>query len=402
MEIRVVAERPPVAKQVIESLRKQGLKIPSSHVLSVDSPALSIELDSFEGIVILATNELSTYHADLLGRLRTLVSCESKIALVSPVSAVVNHGVVLKAIRAGACDIISVDENLDDELREFLTRLSLQNSESYLQGRMLTIVPCSNTYDANLLVTNVATLVAAHSGSCGILDFHFRGGDLAIFLRLNPQHTILDLLNQTETIDDTMFRQALSVHENGVELLPGPPYFSDLSNVRFQSCQQLIRMAQHCWPVTVINAEDVQHAEQIRALGESDEIILTMRLDVASLHRTQKHVVFLLQNHVPVEHIHIFAMGTGHAGELSVAAAKKVLQTRHVYSVPDDPVAAVMSINIGSPLVTESPTSKAAIALKTAVDQIMGYAEPASRTSGLPAVSAVKAASLLAINSLCR
>lgn len=400
MSIRIVAECPSVARHVLECLQKQGFDVTSSEVQAIDSSNES-ELEDYAGVLFVAVKELASKHIDSLSRIRLIVNREAKIVVVASET---SPAILLKAIRAGACDILSADENLADEIGMFFTRLSTENSEGYTRGKVITVVPCSTSSDANLTAVNMAAIIAQHSKTCGILDFHFRGSDLGILLQLTPRHTILDVLNQPETIDEAMFRQALAVHDSGIELLPGPQYFSDLSNVRFQACQQLIRMAQHCWSTIVINAEDVQHAEQIRSLAISNEVVLTMRPDVASLYRTQKHVEFLLNNHVPSEHIHIVVLGMGHSGELDLATAHKVLRVDHIYGIPDDPVAVVMSINIGNPLVLEKPTSKAALAIKDVVTRIMGHQPADTRAQKSSSMSAVRAASMLALNtlSLCR
>ena len=45
--------------------------------------------------------------------------------------------------------------------------------------------------------------------------------------------------------------------------------------------------------------------------------------------------------------MHVVAMGTGHSGELPVAAVKKVLHVPDLTCIPDDPVAKIRSINVG-------------------------------------------------------
>jgi len=48
---------------------------------------------------------------------------------------------------------------------------------------------------------NLAAVVARRQKACGLLDFHFRGGDISVLLNVKPRHTVLDLLGQRDTID---------------------------------------------------------------------------------------------------------------------------------------------------------------------------------------------------------
>ena len=93
------------------------------------------------------------------------------------------------------------------------------------------------------------------------------------------------------------------------------------------------------YPFVIVNSEDILHAEQVRALASSEDIVLTMRLDLVSLYRAQQHLAYLRRNQVFPEHIHVVAMGTGYSGELPVNSVKKVLGIKELHSIPDDPVA---------------------------------------------------------------
>src|SRR5690606_17644891 len=97
-------------------------------------------------------------------------------------------------------------------------------------------------------------------------------------------------------------------------------------------------------------------------------------------------------NQVPVDHIHLVALGTGHAGELPLAAVKKVLRAHHVHCLPDDPVAVLTSINIGNPVVNEHPQSKAALAIKRLAREIFGGEEGKETPKVSPASSALSLA----------
>lgn len=366
----IIADGDLGASQLLSAVRRQGIECPSAHVLDMDAIEANAEcLRGFAGYVFVAARRLDARRLELTRKLRLATDPQAKLVVAS---SVLDDGSVLSAIRAGACDVLRADDSLDEEIANFISRVRCESRPREDRGRIVSIVPCHAPADANLLASSLCAALATPAAPCGLLDFHFRGADLALLLKLKPQHSILDLLKQGDIVDESMFRQAIATHESGIQLLAGPAAFSDLRNIRFQPCQQIIETAQRCWPIVIVNSEDIQHSEQVRALAVSHQIVLTMRLDIASLHRTQNHIEFLGRNHVSRDHLHVVAMGTGYAGELPPAEVKRFLKVQHLHCIPDDPVAAVMSVNVGNPLVLEAPASKASIAIRQFAESLLG------------------------------
>jgi pilus assembly protein CpaE len=399
MDAWIVADSDNIAARVGSSLRRLAINCPPTHTLTADSvgPAMGL-IAGIDGLVFYVISDLEPVHIDAVRRVRAAVGNEARMAIVSAVAP--DHGKVLAAIRAGASDFLFADDRLDHEIASFVARAATDRKQINTRAHVITIVPCRSTSDANLLAINLATAIAARVKSCGLLDFHFRGGDLALLLKLSPRHTLIDLLGQTDAIDEVMFEQALVAHESGIQLLAGPTAFSELKNVRLQTCQQIISLAQRFWPVAIINSEDIQHAEQIRAMAVSDEVILTIRLDMVSLRCAQQHIEFLTRNRVLHDHIHVVAMGAGYSGELSATAVKKVLQVANLVCIPDDPVAMIKSINVGNPLVLEHPNGKASQAITKLAESLLGSVKGDDQTGSMRSTAAAKAAAVVALHAL--
>jgi Flp pilus assembly CpaE family ATPase len=197
-----------------------------------------------------------------------------------------------------------------------------------------------------------------------------------------------------------MFQQALTPHESGIRLLAGPELFTGLRNIDPNACQRILTLAQASHPVVVVNSEDAVHAEQVKALACSEKIVLTLRLDLVSLHRAKQHLEFMTRNRVATADIHIVAMGTGHSGELPLKTVKNVLNVSTIHNVPDDSCATTMSINVGNPLVLESPKSKTSRAIAGLADVFLNGSAGAGRGAGGRQSALTKAAALLALNTL--
>jgi Flp pilus assembly CpaE family ATPase len=345
--------------------------------------------------VFLTTNNLSPEHLAVVHNLRQ--ATDAKIVVVAPVA---DHSTILRAIRAGASDFLNSDGVLEEEMADWIARFKSERIQPATKGRLVTVVPCHAPSDASILAVNLAAVIARRAGSCGLLDFQLRGGDLAMLLKLSPRHTVYDLITQRESVDGAMFQQALTEHESGIRLLAGPPLFSNLASIQPHVCSHILGLAQSSMPFVVVNSEDVQHAEQVRSLAGSDHVVLTMRMDLVSLYRAQQHLAYLRRNHVPPEHVQLVAMSTGNSGELPIASVKKVLNAADVRCLPDDLVATTMSINVGNPLVLEAPKSKLAQAIENFATSLLGLTDKPDQSSVRSAPSGLRAAAVLTLNVL--
>src|SRR6185295_7362725 len=100
---------------------------------------------------------------------------------------------------------------------------------------------------------------------------------------------------------------------------------------------------------------------------------LTMRPDLLSLHRAKQHIDFMLAHDIHNDHIQVAVMGVGLGGELPMTAIKKVLNSSAVHGVPDDATALTLSINVGNPVVLESPKSRASQGILKLASALIGH-----------------------------
>jgi len=322
-------------------------------------------------LAFVVASDLSGKHLDLVKQLRSKAHETAKIVIVANCN---DHGLLLQAVRAGASDFLVFDDKLEDELQSLMQRIQAEKCNSDNSDLVFAVAPSRSAADASFLAVNLAACLAKRTGSCGLLDFQFRGGSLASLLKVDPRHTVVDLLGQQGAIDEAVFEQALAVHESGIRLLAGPSALSDLKVVQPQLCQQIVDLARRTQSQVVVNTEDLQHAEQVRVLASSNDLVITMRLDVPSLETTRQMVDFLVRNQIPKPNIHVVAMGAGQVGELTSSTVQKILAIESFHLLPHDPVATLCSVNLGNPAVVESPNARVSRAIERLVLAITGCA----------------------------
>jgi pilus assembly protein CpaE len=395
MEVWLVADNEIIAGKIRESLDRHGLSCPPAKTIGLETVEFQTDqFPSISGILLIAVTEVNASCFDAIRRLRASVQQETVIALIA---SNLDREAILTAMRLGCNDFLNFCLTFDAEVAEFLKRVQLRSNES--ASRVITVIPSQSIRDANIFTTNLAAMIAANRGSCGVLDFFLQGGDLGLLLKLAPRHTIVDLLNQPEKIDKSMFAQAISRQEHGIELLASPAHCTLIDDTQLGECQRLLSLAKQTWKDVILHVDNVQRAVQSQVLAASDDLILTIRPDVSALHRVQQQLDWLSNHDVKREQVHVVTMGTGYSGELSLAAVKKLLGVPSMHFIPDDQEAVLMSTNIGNPLVLELPKSKMAVAIRKFSEAALGYGE--RRETAQPvSPNRFKAAALLALNTI--
>jgi pilus assembly protein CpaE len=395
MECWVIGDNQDLSERICKALQHLNQRCPETHLISLADAMRSPQLsETVNGIVFIALPTVGHEDIEIIRNIRKV----SQLRMVL-VSSAADNASIVNAIRAGVSDYLDKDQELVTEISCCLSRIKRAESEQKPKSYTISIVPCHVASDSSILATNLAAVIAQKHGSCCLLDFQLRGGDLALLLKLQPLHSIYDLISQPQSVDEGMFQQALAPHESGLHLLAGPQLFSDLRGIDPSSCKDIVGHAQGLFPYVVIATEDIQHSEQIHALSHSDQVVLTMRPDLLSLHRAKHHIDFMLAHDIHNDRIQVAAMGVGLGGELPISAIKKVLGNTAVHAVPDDATALTLSINVGNPVVLESPKSRASQGILKLVSALIG-----DDTEVLPSkpegMLGAKAAVWLALNTL--
>ncbi len=369
--IWIINESEAIARLLNEELSKLELATPVQTIPSLFCTEGDQWSDSGDDqVCFLAIESIDETHFELLRSLKSATG--AKLVVVSPIP---QPETVVALIRAGASDVLLCEENLSCDLSAVLGRLRSESNSTKSNGRVVTILPTGDVCDANILATNLAAVIAAKERSCALVDLHLGGGDLATMLKLQPKHTLFDLLTQQEVVDDAMIEQAIVRHASGIDLLASPPLFNDMNRVNLQPCGNIFRFTNRTRPFTILNAERTSFSEQIYLDSSSESIVLTTRLDVISISRTQETLRFLSRIGVDSSNIWVVAMRTGCDGELPYVAVKKVLKVDRLFCIPDDPIGFTVSLNLGNPLVLESPRSAASQQIQSFVESLIGYPE---------------------------
>jgi pilus assembly protein CpaE len=376
VEVIIASNNQVLAARVRDALSKAGIECSLTGVLSHDSaPAAVMARPAGTLTAVLFCSQ--AFSADDVATVKQLAAAAgdgTRVVAVGPVS---DPNVVLRIIRNGAIDVLDVNDRFDSEVAELFERFKSARTESKATGKLLTVVGTVGGSGASLLACNLAVAIAQQGRTCELLDLQMRGGDQTKLLQVAPLHNLSSLATKIQQLDASMFEQSLIRHESGVRLLPSPEPFTDYRQFSPQVIQKVLTYARASCEYVVVDLEDAEHAEQVRTLAVSDQIIMPVRPDLISLYRTQKCLEYLTRAQVSREKISIVANRVGQPRELPVARMAEVLEMPIVCQIPDDAAAVNTSVNLGVPLILSAPTSRSSRCILQLAEHLTS-AEPAA------------------------
>lgn len=301
------------------------------------------------------------------------------------------------ALRAGVKDVISapIDQiQLVDTVGRVAQGLSAPRPQTAApdqpetievdgtEGRIISVFSTKGGSGKSVTATNVAVSLARRSDKPVVLiDAHLQFGDVAVMLKLQPQHTVVDAISQLDRLDVTMVHDLMTIHEeSGLMVLPAPlePAFADqITGEQMVKLAQLVRsFAGH----VIIDMPAFFNDVVLSLLEASDDIILVAGLDIPNIKNVKLGLATLALLDIPREKLHLVLNRADSKVKLDVGEVEKTLQIQAAAHVPSD-VTVPISVNKGSPVVISSAKSGVARAFEQLVGRFLDGAAAVEKTS---------------------
>ena len=293
MDTIIASNESSISSKLATCLREAGIDCRPAHMVSHKSAISIVAASRAPFVVFFGSQRFAPDELSVLKQLCVAGGDRIKVIAVGPANSPVT---ILQAVRNGATDYLDFNNNFVGELHNLFDRLSYAQGDGARAGRMFTIMSPVGGTGASVLAVNLAAALAQKEQVCGLLDFQPRGGDLATLLKCNAKHTVVSLADKGNHLDRAMFDQSVIKHECGVHLLAGPEPFSEFRPISPQITKKIVQFARARLSGRRGGGR-LEDAEPLpskceRIVASDRIIIIPIRLDFVSLHRTKKCIEF--------------------------------------------------------------------------------------------------------------
>jgi pilus assembly protein CpaE len=345
--------------------------------MTIDAISVSLDIkneelgDEFEGILASQHEFRLAKHdnrrvADLLileldeDRGKTLSQVQAILA-TSPgteiflTSSRLEPEVLLEAFRAGVKEFIPQPINraeLEDALLRFKERHRGKPPATVKRGKLITIIGSKGGVGTTTIAVNLAVSLrqANPDHSVALVDLNPQFGDAALFLDMEPAHTMGDVANNMTRLDETYLLSILSKHSSGLYLLPSANTVEEIGLLTPEAAEKTLELLQTMFDYVVIDSGDSLADTTLATLNISPTVFLVCTLTVPVLRNTKRLLNILSHLRYPTDHINILVNRFEKHTEVSLADMEVVLGRQASWMIPNDYFTTMNAINKGQPL----------------------------------------------------
>jgi pilus assembly protein CpaE len=225
-------------------------------------------------------------------------------------------------------------------------------------GKIVAFTSAKPGAGASMLATQTAFALARKTRSRVLLaDFDVLGGAIAFVLRLDPQYSVIDVLQHSERLDTNVWSSAV-MSSYGIDVLAAPdaPWAESVESSRLHDTLQFTRLL-YDW--IVIDLPAVFHRMSLMSASEADKSYLVTTTELASLHMARKAVKLLNQLGFDSSRFQVLVNRVDKKSDFNGNDLTKLLESPVDSSLPNDFLSLNRVTTAGEPLPDDSELGRA-------------------------------------------
>lgn len=237
-------------------------------------------------------------------------------------------------------------------------------------GRVITVFSTKGGAGKSVVATNLAVALAQRtSETVALVDCDLQFGDVAVMLKLAPQHTIVDAVNSIDRLDSGFLVNLLVDHPpSGLKVMPAPlePAYAD--QISAEHVRQIIAGLRGVAKYIIVDTPSYFDDKVLTLIEDSDEILLVAGMDIPNIKNVKIGLQTMRMLDTPNSKIHLVLNRANTKVRLDVSEVERTLQIKAETQLPSD-IVVPQSINKSTPVVIDAPRSSIAKAFEQLADR---------------------------------
>ncbi|MEY2430952.1 MAG: pilus assembly protein CpaE [Acidimicrobiaceae bacterium] len=346
---------------------------------AVPVPSIEALRERLTGIPLVAVLGPSCAGPDGLAAAEKLIADRPEVGAIL-IAPELSTEVFRQALRAGIRDVLPapVDTTqLADAVRRVVETLSTTRApavQSHVDptgelGHVITVFSTKGGAGKSVIAANLAVVLARRSPRPVILvDADLQFGDIAVMLKLAPQHTIVDAVGSIDRLDASLLQNLLVKHEpSGVFVLPAPlePAFAD--QIGAEEMVRIVEMLRTFADYVVVDTPAYFNDVVLGLIEVSDDVLLVAGMDIPNIKNVKIGLQTLRLLNTPMSKLRLVLNRANSKVKLDVGEVERTLQVKADCLIPSD-VVVPQSVNKGAPVVLDAPKSGVARSIEQLAD----------------------------------
>ena len=336
----------------------------------------------------IAIVDLDSDHDKAIRTLETIRKTVPSCSILA-ISRSTDHKAILQAIRAGAAEYLNSPldkQELADAIERMVSSTQV-DADGHQQSQLIAVAGASGGVGSTSIAVNLAAQLATDPANQVVLiDFDFALGDADVYLDLIPEYTLLDVLHNSDRLDESLLDKSLSRHELGLFLLPRPVQLQDLDDIREDDVEVMLNLVKQNYSHVVVDISKSYNKFDQLALDVATDVLMITQLDLPCLRNVVRLMMSFERDNVK-DKTHVVMNRTGlNSGQVSMNKAEQFIGSEVFCQIPNDYKVMIEVRNNGIPLIKAAPKAGITTAIRALTEKLTnGVAAVEEEKSSAPA-----------------
>jgi len=233
-----------------------------------------------------------------------------------------------------------------------LARSTTHREKRAKRGKIYCIASAKHGSGATTIAINLASAIASQSKQrTALIDLGRPLGDVAAYLNVKPNFTIVDALAAGQRLDPVLL-ESYTQPSHGFHILPGFPEHSADGSLSAEKLSQLFEVVQTTFDHAVVDLQTNLDEDQVKIIARtSSTILVVLTPELPAIWRTERLLSYLTKMHA-TEKVRIVLNRATRSDSISDADIEKLLRMELYCKLPNDYGACIRAINSGTLLET--------------------------------------------------
>lgn len=296
-------------------------------------------------LVIIETSSIND--AVQLGQMNEAAIGQPILALVDPGN---DPSLMVRAMRAGAAQVVRLPLQSED-FGSAMRRIAIQFGHSASQSRTMTVLGASEGCGVTTIALNLASEIGRlRNVPCLLGESAVAFGRLANYLSIQPQLTIVELLDDMESLDTERVRRALTKIEENLQVLVGSYREITPVELTLDKWLKLLAHVKQLADLIVIDGRYAYDELDFDLAAQSQQLVLVAKPTVPSLYNLKMLLEQFAQRGCLAQQFVVINQFVSDGEEFSARQLPDILGVPQVFTVTADAEAIRTAENCGKTL----------------------------------------------------
>ncbi|MBT3319638.1 MAG: AAA family ATPase [Clostridia bacterium] len=238
-------------------------------------------------------------------------------------------------------------------------------------SKVITVFGSKGGSGKTTIAVNLAVNLAKKKKKVALIDLDLQYGDANIFLNLETNDTLDELIQGYADFDIDTIRNYMKTHSSGVHILIAPKSPEYAEFITREHVEKLINIIRPYYDYLIIDVSASFDDITILAIDSSNLILMVTGLDVSIL-RNSKISLKVLESIKQISKVKL-VINRDSKGSISVSDVEKILQCPIAAVIPSDWKTVGTALNTGIPFVQNVKRTRAGAAIDALTKEVIEF-----------------------------